>query len=65
MYKSRVETFNQVLYFHHLIFLFILQDDDVEEKNKQKKPNKLQYFISKPEQKYGGEEGRQTVLCLW
>lgn len=31
MYKSRVETFNQVHYFHHLIFLllFMLQDDDM------------------------------------
>lgn len=41
MYKSRVETFNQVHYFHHLIFFFlcILQDDDMR--------NKLQYFILK------------------
>lgn len=59
MYKSRVETFNQVHYFHHLIFLlFILQDDDMK--------NKLQYFICMPEQKYRSGEGRQnSILCLW
>lgn len=59
MYKSRVETFNQVHYFHHLIFLlFILQDDDMK--------NKLQYFICMPEQKYNSGKGRQnSILCLW
>lgn len=50
MYKSRVETFNQVHYFHHLIFLFILQDDDMR--------NKLQYFICMPEQKYSSGKGK-------
>lgn len=56
MYKSRVETFNQVLYFHHLIFsLFILQDDDMK--------SKVQYFTCVPKQKYGGGRGKgRTVL---
>lgn len=55
MYKSRVETFNQVHYFHHLIFfLFILQDDDMKDK--------LQYFICMPEQKYRGGKGRQKSI---
>lgn len=53
MYKSRVETFNQVHYFHHLIFLFILQDD---------MKNKLQYFICMPEQKYRGGKWRQNSI---
>lgn len=59
MYKSRVETFNQVHHFHHLIFLlFILQDDDDDMKNK------LQYFIYEPEQKYRSKEGRQNSILL-
>lgn len=58
MYKSRVETFNQVHYFHHLIFmLFILQDDDVK--------NKLQYFIYMPEQKYtSGGKAEQYIVSV-
>lgn len=58
MYKSRVETFNQVLYFHHLIFsLFILQDDDMK--------SKVQYFTCVPKQKYSGGKGKgRTVLCV-
>lgn len=59
MYKSRVETFNQVYYFHHLIFLFyIIQEDDME--------NNLQYFIHRPKQKYRTGKGRwNSTLCLW
>lgn len=59
MYKSRVETFNQVYYFHHLIFLFyIIQEDDME--------NNLQYFIHRPKQKYRRGKGRwNSTLCLW
>lgn len=52
MYKSRVETFKQVQYFHHLMFLlFISQDDGMK--------NKLQHFIDMPKQKY------TSVLCVW
>lgn len=60
MYKSRVETFNQVHHFHHLIFLlFILQDDDDDDMK-----NKLQYFIYEPEQKYRSKEERQNSILL-
>lgn len=54
MYKSRVETFNQVCYFHHLNFLVILQGDGMK--------NKLWYFICVPEQKYRSGQGRQNSV---
>lgn len=53
MYKSRVETFNRVLDFHHLIFsLFILQDDDV---NKQ---TAVLHSCSETEAQTVGKEAR-------
>lgn len=57
MYKSRVETFNQVHYFHYLMFLFIIQDgDDMKETN----------CSTSYEQKYRSGEGggRTHRLCL-
>lgn len=52
MYKSRVETFNQVHHFHHPIFLllFILQDDDMR-----KQTAVLHLYAWTEVQKWNGE----------
>lgn len=61
MYKSRVETFNQVHYFHHpILLLFILQDDD------KKKTNRSTSFESL-NRSTEVERKRQNIfcVCLW
>lgn len=58
MYKSRVETFNQVRYFNRLIFVVYITRWWVK--------NKLQYSVWMPEQKYTSGRGRQNIILgMW